>query len=142
MPPRLAVLVEEASRLVQPINNHTYQNNMKRTASAVWHGDLKKGHGAVSTQSGVLNKTQYSFSTRFENGVGTNPEELIAAAHAGCFAMALSHLLGSEGFTADELSVEAALTLEQVNGNWTITTIHLDLTGKVPGIDETKFGEF
>jgi lipoyl-dependent peroxiredoxin len=115
---------------------------MKRTASAVWHGDLKQGKGRVSTQSGVLSKTQYSFSTRFENGVGTNPEELIAAAHAGCFAMALSHLLGSEGFTPDELSVEAALTLEQVSGNWTITTIHLDLTGKVPGIDEAKFGEF
>jgi lipoyl-dependent peroxiredoxin len=114
---------------------------MKRTASAVWHGDLKQGKGIVSTQSGVLNKTQYSFSTRFENGVGTNPEELIAAAHAGCFAMALSHALGGEGFTPDELAVEATLALEQVSGNWTITTIHLDLTGKVPGIDEAKFGE-
>jgi lipoyl-dependent peroxiredoxin len=114
---------------------------MKRTASAVWHGDLKQGKGTVSTQSGVLNKTQYSFSTRFENGVGTNPEELIAAAHAGCFAMALSHALGGEGFTPDELSVEATLALEQVSGNWTITTIHLDLTGKVPGISKEKFGE-
>jgi lipoyl-dependent peroxiredoxin len=114
---------------------------MKRTASAVWHGDLKQGKGIVSTQSAVLSNTQYSFSTRFEDGVGTNPEELIAAAHAGCFAMALSHILGGEGFTPEELSVEAALTLEQVSGNWTITTIHLDLAGKVPGIDEAKFGE-
>jgi lipoyl-dependent peroxiredoxin len=120
-----------------PYTTHT----MKRTANAVWHGDLKQGKGIVSTQSGVLSKTQYSFSTRFENGVGTNPEELIAAAHAGCFAMALSHMLGGEGLTPEELSVEAALTLEQVSGNWTITTIHLDLAGKVPGIDEAKFGE-
>jgi lipoyl-dependent peroxiredoxin len=124
---------------------------MKRTASAVWHGDLKQGKGIVSTQSGVLNKTEYSFSLRFENAValilalnrevGTNPEELIAAAHAGCFTMALSHMLRGEGFTPEELSVESALTLEEVSGNWTITTIHLDLAGKVPGIDEAKFGE-
>jgi lipoyl-dependent peroxiredoxin len=114
---------------------------MKRTASAVWHGDLKKGQGTVSTQSGVLNKTQYSFSTRFENGVGTNPEELIAAAHAGCFTMALSAFLGNAGFTAEELSTEATLTLEQVDGNWTITAVHLDLTGRVPGLDAAKFEE-
>jgi lipoyl-dependent peroxiredoxin len=114
---------------------------MKRTASAVWHGDLKKGQGTVSTQSGVLNKTQYSFSTRFENGIGTNPEELIAAAHAGCFTMALSAFLGNAGFTAEELSTEATLTLEQVDGNWTITAVHLDLTGRVPGLDAAKFEE-
>jgi lipoyl-dependent peroxiredoxin len=114
---------------------------MKRTASAVWHGDLKQGKGTVSTQSGALNKTQYSFSTRFENGVGTNPEELIAAAHAGCFAMALSHMLSSEGHTPDELSAQATVNLEQIDGNWTISAIHLDLTGKVPGIDVAKFSE-
>jgi lipoyl-dependent peroxiredoxin len=114
---------------------------MKRTASAVWQGDLKKGQGTVSTQSGVLNKTQYSFSTRFENGIGTNPEELIAAAHAGCFTMALSAFLGGAGFTAEELSTQATLTLEQVDGNWTITAVHLDLTGRVPGIDAAKFEE-
>jgi lipoyl-dependent peroxiredoxin len=114
---------------------------MKRTASAVWHGDLKKGQGTVSTQSGVLNKTQYSFSTRFENGIGTNPEELIAAAHAGCFTMALSAFLGNAGFTAEELSTQATLTLEQVDGNWTITAVHLDLTGRVPGLDAAKFEE-
>ena len=114
---------------------------MKRTASAVWHGDLKQGKGTVSTQSGVLDQTQYSFSTRFESGVGTNPEELIAAAHAGCFVMALSAMLGGEGYTPDELSAQATVTLEQVSGNWTISTSHLDLTGKVPGIDEAKFSE-
>ncbi|MBV9276571.1 MAG: OsmC family protein [Verrucomicrobia bacterium] len=112
---------------------------MKRTASAIWQGDLKKGKGALSTQSGVLNKAQYSFSTRFENGIGTNPEELIAAAHAGCFTMALSNVLGSAGFTPEELSTQATLTLEQVEGNWTITAVHLDLSGRVPGIDSAKF---
>jgi len=114
---------------------------MKRTASAVWQGDLKKGQGTLSTQSGVFNKTQYSFATRFENGIGTNPEELIAAAHAGCFAMSLSKFLGNAGFTPEELSTRATLTLEQVEGNWAITTIHLDLSGRVPGIDEAKFDE-
>lgn len=114
---------------------------MKRTGSAVWQGDLKSGKGTVSTQSGVLKDTQYSFSTRFENGVGTNPEELIAAAHAGCFTMALSAQLGNAGFTADRLATQAAVTLEQVQGNWTITTIDLELDAKVPGIDQAKFNE-
>lgn len=112
---------------------------MKRTASAVWQGDLKQGKGTVSTESGVLNQTQYSFSTRFENGRGTNPEELIAAAHAGCFTMALSAALGKAGHTASQLSTTATVTLEQVNGNWTISTIALDLTGAVPGLDRAKF---
>jgi lipoyl-dependent peroxiredoxin len=134
-------LVEEAVGLVQRSSNVTHQTYMKRTASAVWQGDLKKGQGTVSTQSGVLNKTQYSFSTRFEDGIGTNPEELIAAAHAGCFTMALSAFLGGAGFTAEELSTQATLTLEQVDGNWTITAVHLDLTGRVPGIDAAKFEE-
>ena len=114
---------------------------MKRTASAEWQGDLKQGKGSVSTQSGVLNQAQYSFSTRFENGIGTNPEELIAAAHAGCFTMALSAALGKAGFTPEKLSTQASLTLEQVNGNWTISAIQLDLTGKVPGINSDKFNE-
>jgi osmotically inducible protein OsmC len=112
---------------------------MKRTGSAVWQGDLKGGKGAVSTQSGVLKDTQYSYSTRFENGVGTNPEELIAAAHAGCFTMALSAALGNAGFTPERLATQAAVTLEQVEGNWTITTIDLQLDAKVPGIDRAKF---
>ena len=112
---------------------------MKRNASAVWKGDLKQGKGTLSAPGGVLNNTPYSFTTRFENAPGTNPEELIAAAHAGCFTMALSAFLGRAGFTPQELSTNAALTLEQVDGNWTIQAIHLDLTGRVPGIDAGKF---
>ena len=114
---------------------------MKRTASAVWNGNLKQGKGTLSTQSGVLRTTPYSFTARFEDGAGTNPEELIAAAHAGCFTMQLSALLGNAGFSPEELSTEAALTLEQVSGTWTITTIHLKLKGRVPGIDAAKFDE-
>jgi osmotically inducible protein OsmC len=114
---------------------------MKRTASAIWLGDLKQGKGSLTTQSGVLKETPYSFTTRFENGIGTNPEELIAAAHAGCFTMALSAFLGREGFTPEKLATQAALTLEQVQGNWTITAIHLDTTARIPGIDRAKFDE-
>jgi len=114
---------------------------MKRTASAVWNGDLKQGQGTVSTQGGVLNKTPYSFTSRFEHGAGTNPEELIAAAHAGCFTMQLSAFLAEAGSPADELVTDATLTFEQVEGAWTITTIHLDLTGRVSGIDAAQFEE-
>jgi len=114
---------------------------MKRTASAEWNGDLKQGKGLLQTQSGVLKQTPYSFSTRFENGIGTNPEELIAAAHAGCFTLALSAALGKAGFTPEKLATQASLTLEQVEGNWTITTIHLDLTGRVPGINAQRFSD-
>jgi len=114
---------------------------MKRTASAVWSGDLKQGKGTITSASGVLKETPFSFHTRFEQGAGTNPEELIAAAHAGCFTMATSAFLGKAGFKPDRLSTEAALTLEQVDGNWTITAIHLTLKGKVPGVDQQKFQE-
>jgi osmotically inducible protein OsmC len=114
---------------------------MKRIASAAWSGDLKQGKGTVTTQSGVLKETAYSFSTRFENGIGTNPEELIAAAHAGCFTMATAATLGGAGFKADSLATTATLTLEQVAGKWTITTVDLQLTGRVPGIDAKKFDE-
>ena len=114
---------------------------MKRTASAEWNGDLKQGKGSLTTQSSVLKQTPYSFSTRFENGIGTNPEELIAAAHAGCFTMALSAALGKAGFTPTKLSTQASLNLEQVDGNWTITTIHLELSGTVPGINAEKFNQ-
>src|SRR5436190_21677960 len=107
---------------------------MKRTASAVWNGDLKQGKGALTTTSGVLKDSPYSFTTRFENGTGTNPEELIAAAHAGCFTMATSAFLGRAGFTPQKLSTQASLSLDQVEGNWTITAIHLDMKGTVPGI--------
>ncbi len=112
---------------------------MKRTASAAWSGDLKQGKGTLTTQSGVLKDTPYSFSTRFENGAGTNPEELIAAAHAGCFTMAVSAALGRAGFTPQRLATNASLALEQVAGNWTITTIELQLSARVPGIDGEKF---
>jgi len=114
---------------------------MKRTASAVWLGNLKEGNGTVSTGNGALKNTPYSFSSRFENGAGTNPEELIAAAHAGCFTMATSASLGRAGLTPERLSTDATLTLEQVQGAWTITTIHLRLTGRVPGISQEKFAE-
>ena len=114
---------------------------MKRFASAVWQGTLKEGKGTLSTQSGVFKETPYSFSGRFESGSGTNPEELIAAAHAGCFTMALSGKLSAAGFKPEKLSTRANLTLEKVQDNWTITTIHLELTGKVPGVERAKFDE-
>jgi osmotically inducible protein OsmC len=109
---------------------------MQRTASAHWEGGLKDGRGTVSTQSGVLNNTQYSFATRFENGIGTNPEELIAAAHAGCFSMALSLFLGNAGLKADSIDTKASLTFEKVGEAFTITHIHLELAAKVPGASE------
>ncbi|CAI4029623.1 osmotically inducible peroxiredoxin OsmC [Nitrospira tepida] len=108
---------------------------MKRHASAIWQGDLKTGKGTVSSESGVLSKTQYSFGTRFENGPGTNPEELIAAAHAGCFTMALSGQLGNAGLVAEKLETTATLTFEKLDAGWTVTQIHLDVKGKVPKAD-------
>lgn len=110
---------------------------MKRNATANWKGTGKEGKGLVSTASTVLNNTQYSFNSRFAEGVGTNPEELIAAAHAGCFAMKLSFVLNEAGFTADDLTVTCTITLE----NGAITSSHLVLNGKVPGISKEKFDE-
>jgi osmotically inducible protein OsmC len=112
---------------------------MKRTASAVWNGDLKSGKGTVSTQSGVLDKTQYSFGTRFENGIGTNPEELVAAAHAGCFTMALSAQLGTANLVPSQLETRATLDFEKGEGGWSVTRIHLDVVGTVPGADDATF---
>jgi osmotically inducible protein OsmC len=112
---------------------------MIRTGSAVWRGDLKGGKGTVNSQSGTLKETNYSFTGRFEEGSGTNPEELIAAAHAGCFSMALSAFLGKAGHTPKEISTKASLSLEQVEGNWTITKIHLDTAAQVPGINDADF---
>src|SRR5437870_4809226 len=112
---------------------------MKRTASAVWRGDLKSGKGSISTESGVLKETQYSFSTRFEDGIGTNPEELIAAAHAGCFTMALSGQLGGAGMTAENIDTTATLTFEKLEAGWTVTGIHLDVTATIPGADPAAF---
>lgn len=115
---------------------------MKRTATAVWNGSGKDGKGNLTTQSTTLNKSQYSYKTRFEDGVGTNPEELIAAAHAGCFAMALAFGLQGEGITPDELNVTATVTLDVSSGTPTITASHLDLKAKIPGITNEKFQEF
>jgi len=114
---------------------------IKRSASAVWLGNLKQGKGTLSSDSGVLHDTPYSFQTRFEGTKGTNPEELIAAAHAGCFTMALSMVLGLSGFTPEKLSTTAAATLEQVGGDWVISKILLTTTAKIPGIDKAKFDE-
>src|SRR5256885_131834 len=112
---------------------------MQRTASAQWKGGLKDGKGTVSTQSGVLSQTQYSFSTRFENGVGTNPEELIAAAHAGCFSMALSGQLTTAGTPPERVATTATVTLEKLDAGFTVTKIHLEVAAKVPGATEESF---
>jgi lipoyl-dependent peroxiredoxin len=112
---------------------------MKRSASAVWNGGLKDGKGTISTQSGVLDKTQYSFSTRFEEGKGTNPEELIAAAHAGCFTMALSAQLGNAGKTAESIETEATVTMDKTDAGFTITAVHLKVRAKVPGATPPDF---
>jgi osmotically inducible protein OsmC len=112
---------------------------MKRKGSAVWNGDLKTGKGTVSTDSGVLSQTQYSFSTRFESGQGTNPEELIAAAHAGCFTMALSGQLGNAGLTPEKLATTATVTFEKLDPGWTVTNILLEVTGKVPKADKAAW---
>ena len=112
---------------------------MKRTASASWNGDLRTGKGTVSTASGVLSRTQYSFGTRFENGIGTNPEELVAAAHAGCFTMALSAQLGEARLVPQALDTQATLTFDKTEAGWTVTGIHLQVTGRVPGTDNDTF---
>ena len=112
---------------------------MDRTANAEWHGGLKDGKGTISTGSGVLASTQYSFSTRFEEGKGTNPEELIAAAHAGCFTMALSAQLGEAGLKPESLKTEAKVTLGKVENGFAITKIALTTQAKVPGADEAAF---
>ena len=110
---------------------------MKRNATAVWNGSGKDGKGTLSTQSTVLSSTQYSYKSRFEEGPGTNPEELIAAAHAGCFTMKLSFVLGEAGFTADQIETKCDITL----ANGAITKSHLVVNAKVPGIDKEKFDE-
>ncbi len=112
---------------------------MKRKASAEWKGGLKGGNGTMSTGSGIFKNTKYSFTTRFEDEPGTNPEELIAAAHAGCFSMAFSAQLEKAGFTAESVSTEATLNFEKTDAGFTITAIHLDVTAKVPGVDPQTF---
>jgi osmotically inducible protein OsmC len=112
---------------------------MIRKASAVWNGSLKEGKGTISTDSKVLSNAQYSFSTRFENGIGTNPEELIAAAHAGCFSMALSAQLGSAGITPESIETTAAVTLEKLEAGFTVTKVHLDVSARIPGANAAAF---
>lgn len=112
---------------------------IKRNGSAVWSGGLKDGKGAVSTGSGVLKDSQYGFNTRFEDGPGTNPEELIGAAHAGCFTMALSGQLGQAGLTAQELRTTATVSMDKVDGGFSITAVHLDLVAKIPGASQEAF---
>lgn len=114
---------------------------MQRKASAIWKGGLKDGKGSVSSASTVLNNTPYSFATRFENTPGTNPEELIAAAHAACFSMALSAQLGNANLTPSSIETSATLTMEKLDAGWTITAVHLDVVGKVSGADNAKFQE-
>ena len=112
---------------------------MQRKASAIWQGGLKDGKGSVSSASGVLSHTPYSFTTRFENTPGTNPEELIAAAHAACFSMALSAQLGAANLTPTSIETAATLTMEKLDAGWTITAVHLDVVGRVPKADEAAF---
>jgi len=114
---------------------------IKRKGSAVWSGGLKDGKGAVSTQSGVLNQSQYGFNTRFEDGPGTNPEELLAAAHAGCFTMALSAQLGEAGMTAQKLETTATVSLDKVDGGFAIPAVHLELIATIPGASDAAFQE-
>lgn len=112
---------------------------MKRTASAVWTGNLKEGHGSLSTESGLLGNTPYSFNDRFESGPGTNPEELIGAAHAGCFSMALAAQLGEAGLTPERITTFATVTLEKLDDGFSITQIHLTVTARIPGIEQRSF---
>jgi osmotically inducible protein OsmC len=114
---------------------------IQRSGSAVWSGGLKDGKGTVSTQSGALKSLPYGFESRFESGAGTNPEELIAAAHAGCFTMAFSKILQDAGLTAERLETTAQVSLEQVEGGWSITRVHLRSSAKVPGADRAKIEE-
>ena len=112
---------------------------MKKSASAHWSGGIKDGQGTISTDTQVLRDAPYGFKSRFEDGPGTNPEELIAAAHAGCFSMALSGQLGNAGMTADSIETTAAVTLEKTDAGFTVTKVHLDVTANIPGADAAAF---
>ncbi|HDZ55592.1 MAG TPA: OsmC family peroxiredoxin [Pseudomonas xinjiangensis] len=114
---------------------------MKKSASAHWEGNLKEGNGTISTESGVLDHSPYGFNTRFEDGPGTNPEELIGAAHAGCFSMAFSMLLGEAGFTATSIATKAEVSLEKLSDGFAVTAVHLDLQAHVPGLGKDQFND-
>src|SRR5216684_3894089 len=124
-----------------PLKNDWIERSdgMQRKATAIWRGDLKSGKGSLSTESMVLHEAQYSFGTRFENGIGTNPEELLAAAHAGCFAMAVSSQLGKIGLRPERLEATATITFQKVGEHFAITKTHLDLLAQVPGASQAKF---
>lgn len=126
------------NRLIEALQ-WSEETTMKRNATAIWQGGLKDGKGSLTTASSTLSNAQYSFGTRFENGVGTNPEELLAAAHAGCFAMALSAQLGTAGMTVESIHVVATVSLEKVEGGFAITESHLELKAKIPGADQAAF---
>lgn len=112
-----------------------------KNASAVWQGSIKEGSGTISTETGALNNASYGFKSRFEDGPGTNPEELIAAAHAGCFSMALSKMLGDAGLTPERIETQAAVKLEQKDGGFAITASHLTVKARIPGADAARFKE-
>ncbi len=112
---------------------------MQKKASAIWIGDLKTGKGSISTETGVLSNAPYGFTARFENGPGTNPEELIGAAHAGCFSMALSAQLGNANLKADKIETAATVTMDKLDQGWTVTAVHLDVKAKIPGADQAAF---
>ena len=114
---------------------------MIKKASAIWRGGIKDGGGTISTETGVLRDAPYGFKSRFENGKGTNPEELIGAAHAGCFSMALSLMLGEAGMTPEKIETHAEVTLEKVADGFAITASHLNVVAKIPGADQAKFLE-
>ena len=114
---------------------------MKRKASAEWQGSLKEGKGTITTESGVLSRTQYSFGTRFESGIGTNPEELVAAAHAACFSMALSAQLGSAGLVPEKIATSATVTFENRDQGWTVTESHLEVSATIPGATAETFAK-
>jgi osmotically inducible protein OsmC len=114
---------------------------MEKKATAVWLGSLKDGKGIISTESGALSKAPYGFNTRFEGAPGTNPEELIGAAHAGCFSMALSAQLTNANLTAERIDTQATVSFEKLEQGWTVTAVHLDVSAEVPGVDAAKFEE-
>lgn len=114
---------------------------MKRKASAEWKGSLKDGKGSVSTESGVLDQAQYSFETRFESGIGTNPEELVAAAHAACFSMQLSALIGKTGLVPEKIATSVQVTYENLEQGWTVTESHLEVSASIPGITPDSFAK-
>jgi osmotically inducible protein OsmC len=121
------------------VDSQRQERIMIKKAWAVWKGSIKEGGGTISTETGVLNEAPYGFKARFENGKGTNPEELIGAAHAGCFSMALSLMLGEAGLTAERIETHAAITLDKVADGFTITASHLTVSAKIPGADAVKF---